>query len=59
MSAPQEVAEALLCIQSDWKEMNKLISGINVDHDQLITLATLVRVNAALIRDWSIRETTY
>lgn len=58
MSATQEVAQAILNIQSDWKAVNKLVSGINVDHDQLMILLAQIRINSSIIRDWSIRETT-
>ena len=57
MSAPHEVAEAMLYIRDCWKELNLQLSGTITDHDKVLEMATLIRANASVIRDWSIQQT--
>jgi hypothetical protein len=58
VSAPHQVAEAMLYIRDCWKELNLQLSGTLTDHDKVLELATLIRANASVVRDWSIQETT-
>jgi hypothetical protein len=47
----------MLCIRDQWKELNLQLAGTNTDHDKVLEMATLIRANASVVRDWSIHQT--
>lgn len=58
MSAPYSVAMAVLMIDANLTELKKEIAGSNVNINRVMELATEIRAEAGIIRDYGIRDST-